>query len=258
MNQFEKIIPIPALKDNYIWLFFDKQSNETWIIDPGAADPVFETLKKLQLSLSGILITHHHHDHSGGVKELLTKFNVPVYASYKSPLSFITHRVRQNDEIRSKGIPFKVLEIPGHTLDHLAYVTNSHVFCGDTLFSIGCGKIFEGTPELMYHSLQKLAALPDTTKIYSGHEYTLANLKFAEHIEPHNPQISHKIAQVKQCIVNGLPSLPALLGDEKMLNPFLRCEQPSIIQAVTKYANQSLNNPVEVFAHLREWKNQFS
>ncbi len=250
MSISTEVIPICALQDNYIWMFMDAMTRMAWIIDPGDAKPVLEALEKYNLQLSGIFITHHHHDHSGGVKDLLRKYSsIPVYGSYLSPLSFITDRIKEGDEISCSNIILKAIEIPGHTLDHTAYVGNHWLFSGDTLFSIGCGKIFEGTADQMYRSLQKLSALADETKVFCGHEYTLANLRFAEHIEPDNASIKEKIRVITK------PTLPSTIAEEKKLNPFLRCKDAAIIKAVENYANQTLDTPVKVFAKLREWKN---
>lgn len=253
-----KIIPISALKDNYIWLFFNEISRDAWIVDPGDAEPAILALKKYKLNLSGIFITHHHYDHSGGVNDLLKHWKkLEIYGSHKSSLKFITQAIKENDEIICSNIKFKVIEIPGHTLDHTAYFANGILFCGDTLFSVGCGKIFEGTPSQMYHSLCKLAELPDNTNIYCGHEYTLSNLYFAQHVDPENILIANKIQAVKKLLAQNKATLPAILSEEKLINPFLRCDQTEIIHAVELYTNKRLYDPIEVFTNLREWKNHF-
>lgn len=244
-----------AFTDNYIWMIVDT-ANKVWVIDPGDATPVISALEKNNFTIGGILITHHHHDHSGGIRELTrTRKNTPVYGSHKSPLKEITHPLKEGDEIICGATRLSILEIPGHTLDHIAFHNNEIVFSGDTLFSIGCGKVFEGTYSQMYHSLDKLKQLNEMIKIYCGHEYTLANLNFAHHIEPHNKNISDKIIQVKSMRQQGQPTLPSLLRDEKLLNPFLRCEDPEIINSVESHYKKKLTSPIEVFAHLREWKN---
>jgi hydroxyacylglutathione hydrolase len=248
----KNIIPIRAFKDNYIWLFSDVTSNNAWVVDPGDAVPVIEALNKTNLNLSGILVTHHHHDHSGGVADLI-RFagDIPVYGAHNSSVKQITHRLRDKEKIICGEHELTVLEIPGHTLDHIAFADSKILFCGDTLFSAGCGRVFEGTPTQMLASLDKLAHLDDKIKIYCGHEYTLANLHFAKNVEPNNQDIAKKINQIK----NLRCSLPSTLSEEKKINPFLRCEIRDVIQAAEKYANRKLNNSVEVFACLRKWKN---
>src|SRR3982751_4994158 len=167
------ILPISAFHDNYIWLLYDEITHEAWVVDPGDAKPVIKTLEKYHLYLKGILITHHHHDHTGGVKALIEHAeNISIFGSPHSPISFITHPVKEGDEINSSFFKLTVIEIPGHTLDHIAFYNSDLLFCGDTLFSFGCGRIFEGTPAQMYHSLHKLFQLPDNTFLYCGHEYT--------------------------------------------------------------------------------------
>lgn len=253
-----KIFPILAFKDNYIWVFYHENGGEAWLVDPGEAAPAMHALKEHNLTLAGIFITHHHYDHSGGISTLVEHFpHVKVYGGMKSPLIFVSHHVKEGDEILCGDITFKAMEIPGHTLDHTAFYNDEMVFCGDTLFSFGCGKIFEGTPEQMYHSLSKLANLNDNTKIYCGHEYTLGNLKFAEHVEPLNVAITNKIKEITALREKNIPSLPSLLKEEKLLNPFLRCKEKEITQAVRNYAQTKLQGPVDIFAKLREWKNHF-
>ena len=179
--------------------------------------------------------------------------NIPVYGSHLSPVKQISHRLHENDEITCAGLRFKILEIPGNTLAHIAYCADGILFCGDTLFSAGCGRVFEGTHEQMVTSLAKMTRLDDETHIYCGHEYTLANLQFAQHVEPNNQFILKKIEEVK----NVSCSLPSVLRDEKNINPFLRCDVVDVISAAEKQAKKKLNNAVEVFACLREWKNGF-
>lgn len=252
------IIPISALKDNYIWLLFNEATHQAFAVDPGDAGPVLLALQQMNLQLQGILITHHHHDHSGGIPELLQHYpDIHVYASDKSTLPFITHPVREGDIVTCGDIELKALAIPGHTLDHTALYNNDTVFSGDTLFSFGCGRVFEGTPSQMYESLNKLKLLNPATKIYCGHEYTLTNLKFAKAVEPDNHSISEKLIEIEKLRSQNIPTLPSVLQQELLLNPFLRCEDPAIIHAVENYSHEKLEGPVEIFATLRAWKNIF-
>jgi len=238
-------------------MFFDEIQKTAWIVDPGEATPVIKALTQYNLTLAGILITHHHADHCAGIAALLQHAgDIPVFGSYQSPNQYISHRLKEPDEIIYATFQLKAIEIPGHTLDHTAYYGNSSLFCGDTLFSAGCGKVFEGTPEMMYNSLAKLQQLPDDTKIYCGHEYTRANLQFAKQVEPNNPDIANKINKITQ-LQTGECTLPSTLNEEKKINPFLRCHVPEVINAVEQHAGTKLNNPIEVFARLREWKNNF-
>lgn len=253
------ITAIPAFKDNYIWLIKELNELNAIVVDPGDAKPVMAALTAERLTLSAILVTHHHWDHSGGVAELQQYFSVPVYASPLGSIKNISHPVFAGDWINfpKLKINFEVLAIPGHTLDHIAYYAPGLVFSGDTLFTGGCGRVFEGTAEQMYNSLSKLASLPDDTQIYCGHEYTAANLHFAQAVEPQNPQLLQRIVKVQQQRLANLPTVPASLAEEKLTNPFLRCKVPAVIAAAEQYANQQFTHPVEVFACLREWKNNF-
>lgn len=251
-----KIFPIPAFKDNYIWTWVDTQSKTAWVVDPGEAYPVIDSLNKAGVDLAGILLTHHHHDHTGGVDELKSRWpQIRIFGSHKSPITAITNRVGEGDEIDCGPFHFKIIEIPGHTLDHLAYYNKEAVLTGDTLFSAGCGRVFEGTPPQMYQSLLKLLQLPDDLQVYCGHEYTLANLHFARLVEPHNPAIIAKLDEAKELRDANLPTLPSVLGREKQFNPFLRCTSPDVVAAAQDHANQPLAYPEEVFATLRAWKN---
>jgi hydroxyacylglutathione hydrolase len=252
------ITAISALTDNYIWVITNSQTQCALVVDPGDAEPVLAYLKQHQLILSGILITHHHWDHVNGVPQLLQSFPVPVYGSKQNSFSEITHRLDEGDLVRVKDFPgYRIFAIPGHTLDHIAYAADGSVFCGDTLFAGGCGRLFEGTAELLYSSLQKIAALPETTRIYCAHEYTLKNLGFAQMVEPSNQNIELRIDKVRLLREKGLPSIPSQLIEELQTNPFLRCDRPEIIQQVSLHVNRSLAQPVDVFAELRKWKNNF-
>jgi hydroxyacylglutathione hydrolase len=251
-----EVVPVRALRDNYIWMIVDDAARTVWAVDPGEAEPVLHFIKKRNLVLSGILLTHHHGDHAGGIPDLLKAAHVPVYASAKSPHAFVTHRLCEGDIAHCGTLQFEVLEIPGHTLDHAGYFGHGMLFSGDTLFSAGCGRVFEGTPAMMFATLKKLekiAVLDPATKVYCGHEYTLANLRFAKTVEPENSDISKKITQVQ----NMACTLPSRLSDELLFNPFLRCEEPAVIRAAGQHAGRELSSSVEVFQVLREWKNGF-
>lgn len=254
-----KINPISALKDNYIWAIVNIQQQSALIVDPGEAAPVLNYLKNNHLRLDGILITHHHWDHVNGAASIIAQHPAPVFGSEICQYSGLTQRVTEKTPLKvNEHFPsFNIIKIPGHTLDHIAYFTQEALFCGDTLFTAGCGRLFEGTAEQMYSSLQKLAALPEQTPIYCGHEYTLSNLQFAQAVEPNNPQILERIQQVNQLRKQGLPTVPATLLEEKQTNPFLRCQSTELIQQVEKQVKRQLNTPIEVFKELREWKNNF-
>lgn len=250
------IFPISAFKDNYIWTWIDKASKTAWVVDPGEAQPVIRLLNEQKLELAGILITHHHNDHTGGVGELLKHWkDIPVVGSYKSAIQYINRPVKQGDEIICSPYRFKILEIPGHTLDHTAYYNEDTLFSGDTLFSAGCGRVFEGTPAQMYQSLNKLKQLSDNTKLYCGHEYTLANLNFAQLVEPNNSHIADKIKAVQSIRETNKPSLPSTMREERLINPFLRCLEPEVMNTVERHAGKQIKDPIEIFAHLRSWKN---
>lgn len=234
------LLPIPAFSDNYIWLLAD--SGKAWLVDPGEAAPAQSALQKHDLQLAGILVTHHHGDHVGGITELLQKFSVPVYGPSHSPANkLITHTLEPNDVISIGSCQFLILDTPGHTLDHIAYYSAKEkiLFCGDTLFSAGCGRVFEGTYEQMYASLQKLAALHDDTQVCCAHEYTLSNLRFAEATEPDNQDIKNHISHCEWLRKQGKPTLPSTLAFEKKINPFLRCAD------------------LAEFSARREWKNHY-
>jgi hydroxyacylglutathione hydrolase len=252
------IFRIPAFNDNYIWALVDDDRQQAIIIDPGDATPVLAFLAQRKLTIGAILITHKHHDHTGGIQILLDAFpDVPVFANSAEGVAHTTKTVLDSDVITINKHAFTVIAIPGHTLGHVAYYCPPYLFCGDTLFGNGCGRIFEGTAQQMLSSLQKLMALPDDTQIYCGHEYTLSNIKFALDVEPDNSQLQNRLIEAKKLRSENNPTVPSLLQLEKATNPFLRCSEPAVIEAVTNYAGKQLRSEVEVFATLRQWKNAF-
>ncbi len=249
-----QIIPIPAFEDNYIWLIHN--GTQALVVDPGEAAPVFASLNQLKLTLSAILITHHHHDHIGGVPALVDHYpNALIYAPRHEQYNFPHHAVSEADTIslRDFSLEFSVIDLPGHTLGHIAYYMPDILLCGDTLFGAGCGRLFEGTPEQMYHSLQKLAQLPEDTKIYCTHEYTLHNINFALTLEPNNAELVQRKHDTEKLRSRLQPSLPSSLFLELATNPFLRC-QSSEISASLQLENHS---PLEVFRRMREMRNHY-
>ena len=256
MNHNLQIIPIPAFKDNYIWLIHN--GAEAAVVDPGDAEPVIEALQRLNLTLTTILITHHHDDHIGGVALLLNKYpQVLVYAPSLEQFDFKHIAISEQNSIHLKSLDltFSVLDLPGHTLGHIAYYCSQHalLFCGDTLFGAGCGRLFEGTPEQMYHSLKKLAALATNTKVYCTHEYTLQNINFALTVEPTNSALIKRWRDTKELRESNIPSLPSTIALELASNPFLRCDKLEI-QRSLKLINTS---EMETFSKLRELRNHY-
>ena len=253
------LIPIPAFADNYLWLLHD--SKRALIVDPGDAEPVLRTLDQYDLQLESILVTHHHADHTGGVDALRQATGAKVYgpATERIPEPFAP--LREGDTVRALGLDFQVLDVPGHTAGHIAFYTpdvdgQPLLFCGDTLFSGGCGRLFEGTPAQMLASLDKLAALPGNTRVCCTHEYTLANLRFAVAVEPDNAELAAYQAQCQQLRAQGQPTLPGSISQEIQINPFLRTRQASVLAAVHRF-DASAHDETTVFAALRQWKNQF-
>jgi len=251
------IQPIPAFHDNYIWLLVHPQHRLACVVDPGDAAPVLAVLQQQQLTLAAILITHHHRDHCGGVPELVKKNKVPVYSPRRSAVAGSTYLLDDNDQFSVLDCSFEVMAIPGHTLDHIAFYDGKRLFCGDTLFTGGCGRVFEGTPAQMLNSLNRLKALPASTLVYCGHEYTEANLHFALEVEPDNVALQQRLQQVKASRALNLPSVPELLCVELETNPFLRCHLPTVRKAASQRSGRELSLNIDVFSVIRDWKNVF-
>ncbi|MBN8431910.1 hydroxyacylglutathione hydrolase [Microbulbifer salipaludis] len=249
------IHPISAFSDNYIWHLH--QDREHWVVDPGDATPVIDALGEQQLQ--GILLTHHHFDHTGGVQALKEKYDCEVYGP--ASIQGVTRPLQDGDRFSLLGCDCEVIAVPGHTLDHIALVltegSTTHLFCGDTLFAAGCGRLFEGTPQQMHQSLSRLAALPEATKVYCAHEYTLANLAFAAAAEPGNPDIKERMAAARAARAQNHPTLPSTIGTELQTNPFLRTQSPEIQAQAAAQGGDTAKTAVEIFASLRRWKDTF-
>ncbi|MDC0361855.1 hydroxyacylglutathione hydrolase [Halioglobus sp.] len=255
-----KIQPVKAFTDNYIWLLSTPDSSEAWVVDPGDAQPVIDTLQSLSLNLAGVLVTHHHFDHVGGLTALCEAFEPVVYGPHNPAIAEITHRVAAGDTVSLLGTRFSVLAVPGHTLDHLAYAHQGEqpvVFCGDTLFAGGCGRLFEGNPAMMLKSLDSLAALLPSTQVYCAHEYTLANLAFACAVEPDNHSLLSRIAQAEATREQGKPTVPSDIALELATNPFLRCREAALQASLEHQGRLPGSDPAVIFAAVRGWKDAF-
>lgn len=262
-----EITALPAFSDNYIWVLRnnnERNQNLVAVVDPGEAKPVLDYLERTGGKLCAILITHHHADHIGGVNELLQHGQVPVYgpAAERHKITMLTHALRDGDTVNlaELDLEFSVLDVGGHTLGHIAYfdAKNAVLFCGDTLFAGGCGRIFEGTPQQMHASLAKLAALPPETLVHCAHEYTQSNMKFALAVEPGNTELQTRSAEVSRLRSVGQATVPSTLAAELATNPFLRSDSPEVIAAARKFSGSAtLKEPVEVFTAIRAWKNVF-
>lgn len=252
---------VAAFEDNYIWLIRNPEGPQVAIVDPGDATPILDIIRTQQLEPVAILITHHHWDHTGGIGELLANYPMSVYGPSQETIPHITHPLEGGDTVKLPALDatFEVLDVPGHTAGHIAYYCanpggQGMLFCGDTVFAGGCGRLFEGTAEQMQNSLSRIAALPDDTLVYCAHEYTEANLVFARIAEPENDALRERQLEVQQQRRQRLPTVPSLLGVEKATNPFLRYNEPSIIRAAEGFAGRSLNTPADVFGTVRHWK----
>ena len=253
-----QISALPAFTDNYIWLLQDHQQQRCVVVDPGDAEPVLAWLQQHPgWVLSDILITHHHHDHVGGVEQLKQFSGATVYGPASENIPGRDVALHDQDQVTVLGFCFTVMSVPGHTLGHIAYHHDGLLFCGDTLFAAGCGRLFEGTPQQMHDSLERLAALPASTQVYCTHEYTLSNLRFAQAVEPHNPDIAERLAKVMQMREDGLRTIPSTLALEKLTNPFLRTAETSVKQKADEWNGQDNPSQSAVFAALRAWKDKF-
>ena len=254
-----KLIPLPAFNDNYIWMLHDKHA--ALVVDPGDAQVVFDALQQLGLKLQAILVTHHHSDHTGGIDALRQATQAAVFGPLREPMLEPITRLAGGDSLDLLGLRFEVLDVPGHTAGHIAYVGQPAgqgpiLFCGDTLFSAGCGRLFEGTAAQMLNSLQRLAALPDATRVCCAHEYTASGLVFARAVEPDNPELIAYQGRVASLRQQHLPTLPSTIGLEKAINPFLRTHIDAVADSIRRVDPAALN-PVGIFAALRTWKNKF-
>jgi hydroxyacylglutathione hydrolase len=247
-----------AFEDNYVWLVGDG-SGRVAVVDPGDADPVLAVLEAGHLTPVAVLCTHHHHDHVDGIADLLRRYPMPVYGPARERIPNRTHALQDGDRVRLPGttIELDVLDTPGHTAGHIAFVAPGAVFCGDTLFSAGCGRLFEGTAAQLHASLERLAALPENTAVYCAHEYTLDGLRFAAAVEPTNTDVTAHRAWAAERRAAGQSTLPSTIGLERRINPFLRCSQPAVQRAVATHCGRELSGIVNVFAELRRWKDGF-
>lgn len=255
-----QIDPVPAFRDNYLWVV--AEGRRAAVVDPGDAGPIEEFLAARGLELAAILATHHHGDHVGGLEELAAHWRCPVFGPAGERIDGLTQRLREDDRIvvPGLGLALDVLDVPGHTAGHIAYVhggDDPFVFCGDTMFACGCGRLFEGTPEQMVKSLGKLAALPAPTRVYCAHEYTMSNIRFAEAVEPGNRRLGERKARDAARRSRNEPTVPSTIGEELATNPFLRCAEPEVVASAERHAGRHLAAPVEVFAEIRRWKNDF-
>ena len=247
--------PLPAFHDNYIWTLADAGGANVVVVDPGQAGPV----RDAGIEPGLLLLTHHHADHVGGAAELLHRWpGLAVFAPADARIDLPCTRVGDGDVVASGPWRFEVLAIPGHTVSHVAFLGHGVLFCGDTLFSLGCGRLFEGSPAQMLASLDRLAALPGGTRVCCGHEYTLANAAFAAAVEPDNPALRRRTEEATRMRGRGMPTLPSLLSDELAANPFLRVDAPAIRSALAARLGRPPADRVEAFAELRRWKDGFA
>ncbi|MFD2228646.1 hydroxyacylglutathione hydrolase [Alkalimarinus sediminis] len=264
------IYPIKAFQDNYIWCIQNNQSNDCVIVDPGDEKPVIDYITNNHLTLKAILITHHHYDHVDGVAPLLTYAEqlsgskVDVFGPANNRIKAINKPLREGDHIALLGTEFMINEVPGHTLDHISYFSPQDplhsapwLFCGDTLFSAGCGRLFEGSPAQMLKSLKTLASYPPVTEVYCTHEYTLANLSFAQAVLPSDATIKDYTNACKIKRKSNQPTLPSTIATERHINPFLLCARDDLQSSVAQHAQTAVGDELDTFTHLRAWKDSF-
>jgi len=254
-----RIVQIPLLRDNYGYLVVCESTNDAAVVDPSEAEPVLRQVEKEKVKLKAILNTHHHRDHTGGNAGLLERLSIKVYGHRidKERIPGLTHPLDEGDEIVIGELKAKILFIPGHTKGHVAYLFENRLFCGDTLFAAGCGRLFEGTAEQMHNSLSRLKQLPSDTLVYCGHEYTEKNLQFAMTLEPENKKLSDKLEKVRLLRAKGISTVPSTMAEEKETNPFLRWHSEEIQSSLRKQFPHLSLDPVSVFAKTRELKDQF-
>jgi len=249
--------PVRAFADNYIWMVINDDRTHCAIVDPGDARPVLEWLDRNRLTPVAIMITHHHGDHVGGIKGIVNTYpDLPVYGPARENIRGLTHRLGEGDEVELDpiGLKFEVIDVPGHTAGHIAYLGEGAIFCGDTLFAAGCGRVFDGTFAELCESLKKIRSLPDETLVYCAHEYTLDNLGFAKWVEPTNPDIILRDEEDMSRQERGIPTVPSSLRMEKRTNPFLRFDDPEVVSVIAERLGHAVHNDCAVFTELRRWK----
>tara|TARA_R110000851_G_scaffold147433_3_gene287318 strand:- start:720 stop:1490 length:771 start_codon:yes stop_codon:yes gene_type:complete len=254
-----QIHAVKAFNDNYIWLLQSAENQDVLIVDPGDAGPVINFIEKNDLHPAAILVTHHHNDHVGGIRRLDDLYDLPVFGPQREHIKTVdTPLYAQADQQLHPSFPhFRVIDTPGHTPGHISYLVENNLFCGDTLFAGGCGRLLGGTAEQLFDSLQKIKQLPDDTRIYCAHEYTLANLQFAKAVDPKNNDLLERLAKTEALREQQIATVPSQLEVEKLTNPFLRCDDAAIKNAAEAYADQPLDSPLAVFKVLRAWKDDF-
>lgn len=254
------ITGIKAFNDNYIWMINLPNCDRSYVVDPGDPAPVMEQLQLENRTLAGVLITHHHRDHTGGIDTLSKAYGCSIYGPKSEKIPNITDVVNESTGLNTPDLSMRVIEVPGHTLDHIAYYCpeNRALFCGDTLFAGGCGRMFEGQPQQMHASLQKLATLPTDTRVYCAHEYTQANLKFAVAVEPNNSALNQRVVDVDNARANDIATVPSSIGIELDTNPFLRVDKAPVISRIQGNENNAeLDDDALLFGALRRWKDNF-